>query len=304
MTRSYPVPQQVPPLSPRLTLPTMYDLPSEDPEEPGLPDEFHDLQPQLLSRTLCLSQYPPDRIFTGSDINLYYDVRHSGWYKRPDWFLALDVPRLYDGGDSRSSYVVWQEGVNPFIVVEILSPGTAKEDLGRFATPDDETEESDLPEAASAIQLANQISKPPAKLEVYERILRIPYYVVFNRRQASLRFFHLIGSEYQEQLLDPQDPRIWVKPIQLGLGIWQGSFDGIPSRWLRWYDAAGNWMLTDTEQAQKEVEQAQVESQRAQSQLRQVVINLLQSGMGLAQVAQITGLSEAQITELELRDSP
>jgi preprotein translocase subunit SecB len=28
------------------TLPTMYDLKSEDPEEPGLPDEFHDLQPQ------------------------------------------------------------------------------------------------------------------------------------------------------------------------------------------------------------------------------------------------------------------
>jgi hypothetical protein len=24
------------------TLPTMYDLPSEDPEEMGLPDEFHD----------------------------------------------------------------------------------------------------------------------------------------------------------------------------------------------------------------------------------------------------------------------
>jgi hypothetical protein len=29
--------------------PTMYDLPSEFPEEPGLPDVFHDLQPQLLS---------------------------------------------------------------------------------------------------------------------------------------------------------------------------------------------------------------------------------------------------------------
>lgn len=37
-----------PPLPPKLTLPTMYDLPSEDAEEPGLPDEFHDLQPQLL----------------------------------------------------------------------------------------------------------------------------------------------------------------------------------------------------------------------------------------------------------------
>ena len=303
MMRSYPVPQRVPPLSPRLTLPTMYDLPSENPEEPGLPDEFHDLQPQLLSRTLRLSQYPPERMFTGSDINLYYDVTHSSWYKRPDWFLALDVPRLYDGGDSRSSYVVWQEGVNPFVVVEILSPGTAKEDLGRFATPSDETEELDPPDPASAIQIA----QPPAKLEVYERILRIPYYVVFNRRKASLRFFHLIGSEYQEQILDPQDPRIWVKPIQLGLGIWQGSFEGVPSRWLRWYDAAGNWMLTDTEQAQQSVQQAQqsaqqaqAKSQQAQAQLRQVVVNLRQSGMTLAQVAQVTGLSEAQITELEL----
>lgn len=37
-------PQSDPPLSPRL-MPTMYDLPSENPEEPGLPDEFHLYQP-------------------------------------------------------------------------------------------------------------------------------------------------------------------------------------------------------------------------------------------------------------------
>lgn len=35
--------QTDPPRSPKEVLPTMYDLPSEDPEEPGLPDEFHDL---------------------------------------------------------------------------------------------------------------------------------------------------------------------------------------------------------------------------------------------------------------------
>ena len=33
------------------TLPTMYDLPSEEPGEPGLPDEFHLYQPQLLRET-------------------------------------------------------------------------------------------------------------------------------------------------------------------------------------------------------------------------------------------------------------
>jgi hypothetical protein len=33
------------------SLPTMYDLPSENPEEMGLPDEFHDAQPDLLKET-------------------------------------------------------------------------------------------------------------------------------------------------------------------------------------------------------------------------------------------------------------
>ncbi len=54
----------------------MFDLPSEDPEKSSLPDEFHDLQPQLLSAALRLSNYSRDQVFTGTDLNLYYDVRH------------------------------------------------------------------------------------------------------------------------------------------------------------------------------------------------------------------------------------
>ncbi|MCG8367174.1 MAG: Uma2 family endonuclease, partial [Pseudanabaenales cyanobacterium] len=56
-------PQQ--PLSPKETLPTMYDLPSEYPEEPGLPDEFHDFQPQLLRETCQPKPYPADQVFIG-----------------------------------------------------------------------------------------------------------------------------------------------------------------------------------------------------------------------------------------------
>ena len=70
----------------------MYDLPSEFPEEPGLPDEYHDLQPQLLSRTLRLAAYSREDWFTASDLNVYYDVQHPLWHKRPDWFLAVNVP--------------------------------------------------------------------------------------------------------------------------------------------------------------------------------------------------------------------
>ena len=125
-----PIEQTDPPRPPQETLPTMYDLPSENPEEPGLPDEFHYLQPQLLSATLRLADYATDETFSVGDMNLYYDVHHPYWYKRPDWFAVVGVPRLYEKRDIRLSYVVWQEGISPFVIVELISPGTEKEDLG------------------------------------------------------------------------------------------------------------------------------------------------------------------------------
>jgi Uma2 family endonuclease len=95
-----------------------------------LPDEFHLLQPQLLLLTFQPPNWEPDLVFSAADLNLYYDVRHPQWYKRPDWFGVVGVPRLYDGHDLRLSYVIWQEGVSPTIVVELLSPGTENQDLG------------------------------------------------------------------------------------------------------------------------------------------------------------------------------
>ncbi|MBD2773741.1 hypothetical protein [Iningainema tapete] len=72
MTIAKPHIQQTnPPGSPRNTLPTMYDLPSEHPEEPGLPDEYHLWQAELLSYTIKPPTYPPDRVFTAIDLNLY-----------------------------------------------------------------------------------------------------------------------------------------------------------------------------------------------------------------------------------------
>jgi Uma2 family endonuclease len=237
----YPVEQVDPPRSPRETLPTMYDLPSEDPEEPGLPDEFHDIQPQLLSATLRLLQYPPDQIFTGTDINLYYDIRQPLWHKRPDWFVALGVPRLYDETDLRLSYVIWQEGVSPFVVVELLSPGTEDEDLGRTERKPD---------------------KPPTKWEVYEKILRVPYYVVFDRYSDRLWAFVLEAGHYRAQ--DLSEGKLWIPEMQLGLGLWHGTYQGITRLWLRWYDELNQWLPTAAEAAQQEAEIAQREAEIAQ----------------------------------------
>jgi len=96
----------------------MYDLPSE--EEPGLPDEFHLWQAELLSQTFRPPQFAAEQIFVASDLNLY--PLNTGWYKRPDWFAVVGVSRLYQGQDLRLSYVSWQEGVRPVVVIELLSP--------------------------------------------------------------------------------------------------------------------------------------------------------------------------------------
>jgi Uma2 family endonuclease len=261
----------------------MYDLPSEDPEEPGLPDEFHDLQPQLLSVTFRPPQYPPSRVFTGSDMNLYYDVRHAQWYKRPDWFGVVGVPRLYDDVDMRLSYVVWQEGVNPFVVVELLSPGTEKEDLGENDPEKLPPESEEITGNGQAIEPETD-NKPPRKWEVYEQILRIPYYVVFSRYSDRLRVFKQEGAHYQE--LDLQASQVWMPEIDLGLGLWQGEYQGIERLWLRWYDTQGNWIPTEAEQERVQkaqaIQQAEQERQRAEqaeSKLESLMQRLRESGI-------------------------
>jgi Uma2 family endonuclease len=248
---------QIDPLSPLDSgLPTMYDLPSEDPNEPGLPDEFHDFQPQLLRETFQSSVYPPDEVFIGTDLNLYYDVRHTQWHKRPDWFAVLGVPRSAQQEELRWSYVVWQEGVNPFVVVELLSPGTESEDLG---------------------QTLREINQPPTKWEVYERILRIPYYIIFDRYTHRLRAFQLVATHYTE--LDLPDQKLWLEDVQLGLGVWEGIYANAYGSWLRCYDASGQWIPTLAEtahqqsqrakQAQQQAKQAQQQAKQAQRQANQ-----------------------------------
>jgi len=237
------------PPPPEGILPTMYDLPSEDPEEPGLPDEFHDFQPQLLRETCQPPTYPADQIFIGTDLNLYYDVRHTQWYKRPDWFLVLGVPSAQTQQELRLSYVIWMEGVSPFLVVELLSPGTEAEDLG---------------------QTLREVNQPPTKWQAYEQILRVPYYLIFDRYQNQLRVFQLVGTHYQE--MPVPDQRVWFEEMALGVGVWHGTYQNAEGLWLRWYDANRQWIPTAAEraeQADQRVEQERLRAEQEQQRAEQ-----------------------------------
>ena len=275
-----------------LTLTTMYDLPSENPEEPGLPNIYHGLQPQVLDETLSLPQYPANQVFYAFDLNLYYDATQTGWYKRPDWFLCLGVPSLYKGLVKRSSYVMWEEKVAPTVVIEFLSPGTEAEDLGRFT---------------SKMQRSKP-GKPPAKFVVYEEILRIPNYIVFDEDTQRLRFFRLVNERYQEQAIEPSNPRLWVPELNLGLGLTTCSVRGVDGDWLRWCDQEGNFYLTPAESYQAEAAQAEVISERqakeaaiaeltqANQQQQQEIVNFL--GLGLSP-EQISIALEVEISRVE-----
>jgi Uma2 family endonuclease len=243
----------------------MYDLPSEDPEEPGLPDEFHVYQPLLLRYTFKPVDIDPNEIFIGTDINVYYDINHLNWYKRPDWFAVVGVSRLYEGQDLRNSYVMWQEGIYPFVVVELLSPGTENEDLGRTV---------------------RQRGNPPTKWQVYEQVLRVPYYIVFSRYTSELQAFRLVAGEYEAAELT--NGRLLIPQLKLTLGLWQGSFENIERLWLRWFTLEGEMILTPAEEsavaqerailAEQEVVEVRQQAEKLAAKLRELGIDPNQLG--------------------------
>jgi Uma2 family endonuclease len=233
-------------------LPTMYDLPSENKtEEPAL-DEYHDIQADLLRECFYLKDCPPDQIFTAADMYLYYDSTHPRWYKRADWFAVVGVSRLYKGVDLRQSYVVWDEGVAPYIVAEFLSRGTKDEDLGHTL---------------------QEPGKPPPKWKVYEQILKIPYYLIFDEedKESKLQVYKLVNKKYRE--LTITNNRLWMPELKIGIGVWYGSYQGMTRKWLRWYDANGEWLLTPLEQAELQIEQERREKEKLAAKLRELGID-------------------------------
>jgi hypothetical protein len=65
---------------------------------------------------------------------------------------------------------------------------------------------------------------------------------------------------------DLSEPKLWIESLQLGLGLWQGSYQGLERQWLRWYGADENWILTPTEQERQRAE-------RLAARLRELGVN-------------------------------
>ena len=134
----------------------------------------------------------------------------------------------------------------PLIAIEFASGDGSEE---RDQTPLIETEEGDCTK--------------PGKFWVYEQIIRIPYYAIFIIDTWELEVYSLVGGRYQ--LLEPNEQgRYPIPPIEVELGLWNGSYAAQDHPWLRWWDLNGIMLPIGHEQAEQEKQRAEQEKKRAE----------------------------------------
>ncbi len=148
-----------------------------------------------------------------------------------------NVPPLLNG-IPRRSYVLWQEFIAPFIILEFVS-GTGKE----------------------------EIDKTPwkGKFFIYEQVIRPAFYGIYEVQTASVELYQFVGNQFK---LVPANERGHYPIEQLGveIGIWQGQYQNIELPWLRWWDTQGNLLITGSERAEIESQRATKEYQRAEQE--------------------------------------
>ena len=119
---------------------------------------------------------------------------------------------------------------------------------------------------------------------------------MFDRYENQLRVFQLVGVRYQALAIVNQ--RFWFEELGLGLGVWQGRYQGAEGQWLRWYGGAGQWLPTPAEQ----MEQERLRAEQAEAKLVQAARSLLAQGMVASEVATVLAMTMAEVETLEAAD--
>ena len=190
-------------------------------------------QQRLLTEPLYSSWSGPGpgRMFlAAANVGVFPEPRNPAIV--PDVFVSLDVqphPNWWD--KAHRSYFVWEFGKPPELVVEIVSN-----------------------------QKGNEVGR---KRRRYAR-MGVRYYVIHDPLHQvmddELRVYRLSGGSYERQ----ESP--WFPELHLGLTLWEGVFESVPSRWLRWLDERGTMIPTGAEQrrrADEERRRADEERRRA-----------------------------------------
>jgi Uma2 family endonuclease len=211
--------------------------------------------------------HPDGQYAIGQDCGIYWretDPPEKG-AEAPDWFYVPNVPPKLDG-QIRRSYVLWREFMAPLIALEFAS-GNGDEE--RDNTPLSRTGEK----------------TKPGKFWVYEQIIHIPYYGIYEINNSKLEVYTHRNGYYQK--MSPNERNHYpILPLGIELGLWQGRYQNQEQLWLRWWDNEGNLLLIGDERA----EQAEQERKNA-------IPRLLGMGLTVEQVAEALNLSIEQVQQ-------
>jgi Uma2 family endonuclease len=279
----------------RVVLPPAFPDHTQLPESDGTFVKNFQEHPQSLILTDSIGQilqqrHPDGQYAIGQDCGIYWRETEPAEQgaEAPDWFYVPNVPPNIDG-QIRRSYVLWREHIAPLIALEFAS-GNGDEERDR--TPLSRTDEG--------------VVTKPGKFWVYERVMRIPYYGIYQVNNGRLEVYRLIDGYYQLLELN-QRGHFPIAPLGVELGLWQGSYQNQTMLWLRWWDEEGNLLLIGDERAQLERLRGEQQRERAESaeQARQAefqarrdaIPRLLGMGLSAEQVAEALSLSVEEVTE-------
>ncbi len=195
-------------------------------------DSFINEKQQRLLTTVFYSgaEIPINAPFiVAANVGLFSHVRDSGIV--PDVFLSLNIVGSEEWWKRNvRSYLFWEFGKPPDVVIEIVSP-TPGNELG-------------------------------SKLTDYAE-LRIPYYVVYDPLQKlSPNVLQVFQLEFDSYV--PKNDA-WFARVNLGLILWNGVFENLNGTWLRWCDESGNVIKTGDEiAAEKNIEISQKDAEISQ----------------------------------------
>lgn len=214
--------------------PTQDELPHTD----GVPleTERHRQQIALLLNTIQpwlaeRHRTTGEGSYASGNMFVYFSVTQTRKYdfRGPDVFIVLDV----EPGE-RKSWVVWEQGKGPDIVIELLSESSRHFDKN-------------------------------GKKDIYQDRLRVPEYYWFDPWNADdLAGFSLCNGHYKPIAPDQRDRLPSRRLGGLCLTRWRGRFQGIDATWLRWSTPDGVLLPTEGELAERETERAERESERAE----------------------------------------
>ncbi|MEG4290375.1 Uma2 family endonuclease [Microcoleus sp. C2C3] len=279
----------------RVVLPPAFPDHTQLPESDGTFVKNFQEHPQSLILTDSIGQilqqrHPDGQYAIGQDCGIYWRETEPAEQgaEAPDWFYVPNVPPNIDG-QIRRSYVLWREHIAPLIALEFAS-GNGDEERDR--TPLSRTDQG--------------VVTKPGKFWVYERVMRIPYYGIYQVNNGRLEVYRLIDGYYQLLELN-QRGHFPIAPLGVELGLWQGSYQNQTMLWLRWWDEEGNLLLIGDERAELERLRGEQQRERAESaeQARQAefqarrdaIPRLLGMGLSAEQVAEALSLSVEEVRD-------